>query len=585
MTTIETSIPVAVEDFIYEDSGTLATPESEVSDSPADTPLGPLSVKPDPDPDLIETAETDSDSSGVSEDAGSVDFIPRGSEVCGLSVSSQSRPVIQCVVGELHLVFEQMQRALQQTGRYYVSGSRIVVVRKDDLLKRVCMEEATAAEIRHDLSKAVDWKVPGPGEDGWRKANVPLSYCRELLQLKKFPGLDSLHGIAQQPFFRTDGTLCREAGYDGESKIYGCFDPVQFHIPAEPTLKDARAATKRLGELMLEFAFVELKADFAATLAAVLTAAIRPSLAAAPMFVVAAPAAGTGKTLLCELISAFAGPGRAMPMAFPGSAVECEKVLHSELRTGPSVIFFDNIGGDIPAHDKLCSVLTSEFSSGRTLGSSVTARYSTKSLFLATGNNTRPSRDMARRCVTIRLDARDEMPAARKFKRPNLLQEVLEQREALVSDALTIVAARLAAGAACVSEPKPLGSFADWSRWCRESVIWLGLKDPAESAFASMQDDDERQLLCALFKAWHGYFGNAVTSVSELIERAEGETEDGGLRDVLLEISDEARGFNRRRIGRWLLRHENTRAAGLKLNRANRGGHSASWKVVGTAVA
>ena len=114
---------------------------------------------------------------------------------------------------------------------------------------------------------------------------------------------------------------------------------------------------------MTEFSFAR-DTDLAATLAAMLTAAVRPSLAHAPMFHARAHMVGSGKSYLCELITALATPQRGTPTTFPGDDEECRKLLLAELLRAPAVIEFDNLTGDLVAHKSLCTVLTSEHMSG-----------------------------------------------------------------------------------------------------------------------------------------------------------------------------------------------------------------------------
>ena len=164
-----------------------------------------------------------------------------------------------------------------------------------------------------------------------------------------------------------------------------------------------RLRSALLRDLLSEFSFAR-DTDLAAALAAMLTAAVRPSLPHAPMFHVRAHMVGSGKSYLCELITAFATPQRGTPTTFPGDDEECRKLLLAELLRAPAVIEFDNLTGDLVAHKSLCTALTSEHMSGRILGVSKTATVSTRALFLSSGNNVGPVQDMTRRCITIHLD-------------------------------------------------------------------------------------------------------------------------------------------------------------------------------------
>jgi hypothetical protein len=109
------------------------------------------------------------------------------------------------------------------------------------------------------------------------------------------------------------------------------------------------AATREALDLLLrplaEFHFVS-EADRAATLAAILTAVIRPCLPNAPAFHVRAPVMSSGKSYLCALIGQFAGPGANSKVTYPTTSDEAPKMILSLLLTGPAVIEFDDMDSD-----------------------------------------------------------------------------------------------------------------------------------------------------------------------------------------------------------------------------------------------
>ena len=291
-----------------------------------------------------------------------------------------------------------------------------------------------------------------------------------------------------------------------------------FLFLISPTRAQAEAALVLLKDLLVEFSFAS-ESDLAATLAAMLTATIRPSLAHAPMFHVRAHMVGSGKSYLCELITAFATPQRGTPTTFPADDEECRKLLLAELLRAPAVVEFDNLTGDLVAHKSLCTVLTSEFMSGRILGVSKTATVSTRTLFLSSGNNVGPVQDMTRRCISIRLDPGCETPAARSFTRPDLVREVLRERGRYVSAALTIVRAWIVAGrpkTIC----KSLAGYGDWSDLCRQPLLWLDCADPTVSVFEAMSEDPDRETLGRLLTAWQSVFGKTPAMVRDAVKQA-----------------------------------------------------------------
>lgn len=181
--------------------------------------------------------------------------------------------------------------------------------------------------------------------------------------MSNYVHLPILNGLTRQPYLRPDGSLLNTAGYDSTTGIFGVFDARKFSIPDKPSRSEAESALTLLQDLLVEFNFATIS-DQSAALAAILTAAIRPSLVHAPMFHVCAHTAGSGKSYLCELITAFTTPQRGSPTTFPADDEECRKLLLAELLRAPAVIEFDNLTSDLFAYKSLCTALTSEFMSG-----------------------------------------------------------------------------------------------------------------------------------------------------------------------------------------------------------------------------
>lgn len=368
------------------------------------------------------------------------------------------------------------------------------------------------------------------------------------------------------------------AGYDIETNMFGVFDSRKFLVPDKPSSEEIESALSLLNAVLDEFCF-STKADWAAALAAILTAAIRPSLTNAPMIHVRAHAVGSGKSYLCALITAFATPQRGTPTMFPADDEECRKFLLAELLRAPAVIEFDNLTGDIVPHKSLCSALTAEFITGRILGISKTATVSTRTLFLSSGNNVSPIKDMTRRCITINLNPQVEIPAARTFKRPNLIAEVLQERERYVSAAITIIRAWIVAErprAKC----KSFAGFGDWSELCRQPLLWLGYADPAASIFEAIKEDPDREQLGRLLTAWQAIFGNVPKMVREAVNKSILPGNDYiELKEILHDIADERGEINRHRLGRWIKRHEGQIVDGLRFLRSSGNTSAERWQV------
>ncbi|AKH38308.1 MULTISPECIES: hypothetical protein [Nitrosomonas] len=48
-----------------------------------------------------------------------------------------------------------------------------------------------------------------------------------------------------------------------------------------------------------------------------------------------------------------------------------------------------------------------------------------------------------------------------------------------------------------------ISSYAEWSDYCRQSLLCLGLPDPAACIFEYINDDSDRELLGDFLQAWH----------------------------------------------------------------------------------
>jgi hypothetical protein len=500
-------------------------------------------------------------------------------EVLGVEPSAaRMKPVIRVVPGELHSVVDAAERELAKSKRHYQRGGLIVNVVTDPGTGETRVQDISQPALVRALAGAATWERYDSRSRGWVRIDPPARHAGVLFDSSSYPHLPVLNGLARQPHLRPDGSLVAEAGYDHATGLFGVFDAREFTVPESPTLRQAQEALDFLNILLEEFPFSDLT-DQAAAMAGILSAAIRPSLANAPMFHVRAHMVGSGKSYLCELMTAFAPPQRATPTTFPSNDEECRKMLLAGLLRAPAVIEFDNLTGDLLAHKSLCTALSSEFISGRILGFSKTATVGTRVLFLSSGNNVAPVKDMTRRCITIRLKPDCETPAARNFKRPDLVREVLQERGRYVSAALTIVRAWIAASrpqTAC----KALAGYTDWSDLCRQPLLWLGCPDPTVSVFEAISEDPDRETLGRLLRAWQASFGRRPGMVREAVKLVEtGRSEHRELGEVLRDIAEERGQINRRKLGWWIKRHVGQIVDGLRFARSSGNRSAEAWQV------
>jgi hypothetical protein len=496
--------------------------------------------------------------------------------LCVPASHARHKPVIRVVSGELHRVIDAGEKELAARERHYQAGGLIVSVTTDPTTGDPTIVPTSLPALTRELSVAASWeKYDGRAHD-WVRCDPPARHAGILYDAQHFCHLPPLAGLARQPYFReADGVLVTQAGYDPISQRFGVFDARQFVLP-EPTPGAARAALALLEDLLTEFHFVAAT-DKAAALSAIFTAVIRPSLPYAPGFHARAPVFGSGKTYLCELIGAFGGPGSNAKVSYPTTSEEATKVILSLLLTSPAVIEFDDMDTDWIPHGTIKRMLTAEQITDRILGVSKTATVSTRTLFLGSGNNVGPIRDLLRRVLTIHIDPRCATPATLSY-RCNPVEKVRRERGKYVAAVLSIVLAWRNAG----SPRAPVDSIVTyggaWSDYCRHPLMWLGHPDPATALIEQVHHDPDADALGNLMTEWHTVFGSMATTVRKAVETAT--YQRGNLLDAMREFPVEERGeINRSKLG-WLLKKNADRiVSGYEFQQATADGRTA-WRVI-----
>jgi RepB DNA-primase from phage plasmid len=488
---------------------------------------------------------------------------------------ARHKPVIRVVAGDLHRIVDAAEKELASRGWHYQAGGLIVSVATDPASGDPLIVPTSAPALTRELSVAAIWEKYDGRAGAWVRCDPPARHVNILFDAQDYRYLLPLAGVARQPYFRqSDGELVRMAGYDKTARRFGVFDARQFEIP-EPTIEAARAAASLLEELLVEFHFVAAH-DKAAALAAIFTAVVRPTLPHAPAFHVRAPVFGSGKTYLCELIGAFSGPGSNAKVSYPTTSEEATKVILSLLLASPACVEFDDMDSDWIPHGTIKRMLTAEAITDRILGVSKTATVSTRTLFLGSGNNVGPIRDLLRRVLTIHLDPRCATPATITYKGAPV-DQVRQRRGAYVSAVLTIVEAWRRAGSPRAQADSIVTYGGVWSDYCRYPLMWLGYPDPATTLFEQIRHDPDGDALGSLMQEWHTVFGETPTTVRKAVETANSYP---NLLDAIREFPVEERGeINRSKLG-WLLKKNADRiVGGFKFRRAEADGRTA-WRVV-----
>jgi len=246
-------------------------------------------------------------------------------------------------------------RALQDTNdppELFARSGMMVAVIRDEKQRQVIAEVGIDA-LCGRLARCADYFKMSPKGEEYDCAPPP-GVVKDILALP--PGdwmFQSLDAVTEIPILRPDGSILDTYGYDPATQLYYTPDP-NLRIPAlvnEPSSDHRQIALDTINNAVGEFPYAD-DASYANTLAAMLTPIIKPAInAPAPLGLFDAPQAGTGKSLLCDLIAIIA-TGRAGEMfSPPKDEDEWRKVITTALMTGMSVVILDNVTRPLESGD------------------------------------------------------------------------------------------------------------------------------------------------------------------------------------------------------------------------------------------
>jgi Bifunctional DNA primase/polymerase, N-terminal len=396
----------------------------------------------------------------------------------------------------------------------------------------------------------------------WVDIDPPMQHLRVILASERRWRFPHVTGVITTPTLRPDGSLLIEPGYDPETEL--CLMPgFQLPpIPEHPTKDQASAALRLLTDLFSEFSFKrscgehEWRLNHSVALSGLLTALVRGSLPTAPTHLIRAHMPGTGKSYLVDTFAVIT-TGRICPVITASkSTEETEKRLDAIIRSGIAMFSLDNCAHDLEG-ERLCQISERPVVKIRILGHSETPDCDVHTAIYATGNNIGLKGDMVRRAVVCNLEALDERPELRAFKR-NVLRTAGANRATYVAAALTIMRAYLAAGAPEVCGP--FGSYEERSRMVRSPLVWLGEPDPVASVDTSQAEDPELADLRGLCVWWRSELKLGGDYASARLVEIGNEPPVGfnpnPLKDLLLRIAGDKNGdISTKRLGEWLSRN------------------------------
>ena len=430
--------------------------------------------------------------------------------------------------------------------RLFKSGSEVVHLSRNKLSDA---DAATTGDVPHDenyhvandlliktvdmiwlgdrVERAIDFvKLDKEGEE--RPAEPPEKLLKRVCAIITNKDFAPLAGTVETPTLRKDWSLLKQPGYDFKSMLY--FDPGRTVFPAipdKPTKVDAYHALELFtGDrgILRDFPFTDDKTEpkglsLSVAMAMLLTAVCRRSLETAPLFVVNAFEAQSGKTWL-GYVAGIIGTGRIIA-ARPWQANEYqrEQSLAMALESGDPVLLFDNLSTATPLEGNCFNLaLTAPLFECRRLGSNTGKDRLvalTNALMIATGNHVVIGGDMTFG-RTLMTNIIPTVPAAqRNYLYPRLLNHVLTNRPQLVAALLTILR-----GYACAADKRPPTTFrhTQWGNLVAAAVAWLGLPDPCLAEHRSKVTDPLREVQQDVVRAWAIEFGDRWIETSELVK-------------------------------------------------------------------
>ena len=427
------------------------------------------------------------------------------------------RPVVRMRHGAFAQIVDDASACLATVeGIYERSGELVQVVALDQTdnvapIRRdrdsIVIKRMTTSMIKKSLSQAAQWERFNAKSEQFVPADPRKDVVEAVRDGPVWPGVRPLVGVASAPFFRPDGSLVDEPGYDTATGIHYAPSP-DLHVTLSNNLgrDDAREAAIRLLDVVAEFPFASL-ADQTVWLAALLSAVTHSAyghLSGAPLFIFDGSMRGSGKSLLADAVGLIA-TGQRMPRSpYITDDNEMRKRILACCLAGDRVALIDNVpSGRAIGGAALDMVLTATTVRDRILGASQMVSVPHRSVWFATGNNISATGDTARRALKLRLEPNTASPESRSFQRSDLRGWIRKHRAALLHDALTIVAAYHQSGTPLQRKLPPLGSFEDWSKWVREPLVWLDLGDPAARLESRLTDSDPRAAAeLELTRAW-----------------------------------------------------------------------------------
>jgi hypothetical protein len=254
-------------------------------------------------------------------------------------------------------------------------------------------------------------------------------------------------------------------GLDRGLEVYFRIDPqlIKLVPPAgSVTEADAQEAYRFLADTWLvDVATGDI--GKAVAIAFALSLIQRPLLPERPAFFFTAGQRGGGKTTLLSMLVQGVLGRRPSVSPWPNEVGERRKTILAKLREGYAAIVWDNIetGAEISC-PVIEATLTSPTYSDRVLGVSETAEVPATAIQAFTGNNIRPTGDLASRSLVLRLNVDRPDPENRSFSHVDPLGWTACHREEILNALYKLLIYNPYQAAPTEQRPQPKTRFKNW---------------------------------------------------------------------------------------------------------------------------
>ena len=225
-------------------------------------------------------------------------------------------------------------------------------------------------------------------------------------------------------------------------------------------------------------------------------------------------------TLLPMAIGAIITGRRIGVTTWPEDPKELPKTITTKLLEADPFVIYDNLEGTVK-HKDLSALTTSQTWSNRLLHTNHAPKLAQTSTWCLTLNGARFNRDIARRVILIRLDARMKDPHKRRdFAIDNLIPWCIQRRASIIRALLIMARSWVVAG--CPSDSRlTWGSFEAWAQVIGGVLNYVGLHDlPTAIEQSHLRDVDTIEHE-TFIKRWREQLPDQLVTALMLAELAE----------------------------------------------------------------